>query len=263
VTSPVVETDDLCFAYRSGRALLSSISLSVGEGELCCLLGPNGAGKTTLLRCLLGLLRPERGVIRIAGHDLGSLSPRQLARLVAYVPQGTANAFPFTTLDIVVMGRTPHLPVTATPSRADRARARDVLEELGIGGLADQPFLQLSGGERQLALIGRALVQEAPLLVLDEPTSALDYGNAVRILRTVSEIVADGRTVVMTTHHPDHALAGAHRAVLLHDGRVVGDGPPRDVVTSGRLSELYGVSVHVVPAPVPGHPDLLTCIPSP
>jgi iron complex transport system ATP-binding protein len=213
---------------------------------VCCLLGPNGAGKTTLLRCLLGLLAPQSGSISLDGAPIGQLSRRQLSRQIAYVPQHSSTPFPFSTLDIAVPGRTPHLGALASPSEADRRAAATVLYELGIGALADRPFSVLSGGERKLALMARAVVQNAPLLMLDEPTAGLDFGNEARILQVISELAGSGRTVLMTTHQPSHALLCGDQAVLLRDGRVVADGRAGQVVTAQRLSELYGVPVRVL-----------------
>jgi iron complex transport system ATP-binding protein len=230
------------------------VSLVIRETQICALLGANGAGKTTLLRCLLGLLQPHRGTIRIHGTDIGELSPRELARLVAYVPQSSASTFPFTTLDIAVMGRTPYVGVIAAPTATDRRLAMDELEHLGIDHLADRPFSLLSGGERQLALIARALVQRSPVLVLDEPTAALDYGNEVRILQVIAELARAGRCVIMTTHQPAHALTYAGQVVLMRDGVVVADGHPDSVLTSQALSDLYRIPIHVVRVPVPGRP---------
>lgn len=260
-----VEIDRLSFSYGRDGHRLVDVSLAVREGEVCALLGPNGAGKTTLLRCLLGLLTPAGGDIRVLGTDVGRLSARQLARLVAYVPQSATTPFPFTALDMAVMGRTPHISVTSAPSAADRRDALAQLEHLGIGHLAHRAFSLLSGGERQLTLLARALVQEAPVLILDEPTSALDYGNEVRFLDVVAELVRTGRAVLMTTHQPSHALTHADRAILMRGGAIVADGSPEDVVTSDRLSDLYGVPIHVAQVPLPGGHGRTqrTCFPVP
>ena len=257
-----VHVTGLEFGYGSEGRLLRGISLRVAPGEMCALLGPNGAGKTTLLRCLLGLLTPDSGEITVAGTDVARLSTRELARLVAYVPQNSTPAFPFSTLDVVVMGRTPHLRLTATPSAADRDAATDMLRQLGIAHLADRAFTQLSGGERQLALIARALTQQAPVLVLDEPTAALDYGNEVHILSVLSELAAAGHTVLMSTHQPNHALSYASRAVLLRDGTVIADGPPVHVITSARLTDLYRVPIQVAPVHL-GEIEVRVCVPVP
>lgn len=259
--SGAVEVRGLAFRYGADGHRLSDISLTVHDGEVCTLLGPNGAGKTTLLRCLLGLLPVEAGTVTVGGHELGGLSSRERARLVAYVPQRQETTFPFTALDVAVMGRTPHLPVTRTPSAADRGKALGVLTDLGVDRLADRQFSLLSGGERQLVMIARALVQEAPVMVLDEPTAALDYGNEVRILAVVADLAAEGRAVLMTTHQPDHALGYARRAVLLRAGQVVADGPPDEVVTGPLLSDLYGVPIHVGRMDLPGGGSVRACVP--
>jgi iron complex transport system ATP-binding protein len=145
-------------------------------------LGPNGAGKTTLLRCLLGLLAPQSGTVQLAGQPINRTSRRELARDIAYVPQTSSTPFPFTTLDVAVTGRTPHLRAMASPSAADRRTAAAVLDELGIGALAGRPFAVLSGGERRLAMMARAVVQDALVLLLDEPTAGLDFSNEARPL---------------------------------------------------------------------------------
>lgn len=260
VTAPVLQVEDLHYHHDHGDHRLKGISFELEPGELCCLLGPNGAGKTTLLRCLLGFTEPKQGNLKLSGEPITELSARQRARLVAYVPQNTSSAFPFTALDIAVMGRTPHISLISTPSEKDREMTMGVLEELGIAHLADRSFSQLSGGERQLTLIARALVQESPTLVLDEPTAALDYGNAMRILRTARELASQGRAVLMTTHEPDHVLAGADRALLLDEGRLIADGKPASTLTSQSMSRLYGIDVHVVPTPLPGAPDRHACV---
>ncbi|WP_051342397.1 ABC transporter ATP-binding protein [Pseudonocardia spinosispora] len=260
-----ISIDGLSFAYPRGGHRVAEVSVSIHEHEVCVLLGPNGAGKTTLLRCLLGLLTPHRGQIQVLGTDIAELSARQLARRVAYVPQITTTPFPFTALDIAVMGRTPYLAATAAPTAADRRTATAQLDRLGIAHLAQRPFSLLSGGERQLTLLARALVQQAPVLVLDEPTAALDYGNEVRILGVITELARAGHCVLMTTHQPAHALTHASRAVLMRGGRLVADGRPEDVVTSDSLSDLYGVGIHVAQVNLPGENGLpvRTCIPIP
>ncbi len=231
-----IEISGLSFSFGARRRCLNEVAMSVRESELCCLLGPNGAGKTTLIRCLVGLLKPESGTIRVAGRDVTALSARQRAQLIAYLPQTTVSVFPFTTLEMVVMGRTPHLRTAASPSQGDRHAALAALERLRISHLAPRSFSELSGGEHQLVMLARALVQEAPVLVLDEPTAALDYGNEVRFLQVVTDLVATGPTVLMTTHQPNHATMWADQAVLMRDGAVVLSGPPRDGVTGDRLS---------------------------
>lgn len=242
---PILEMSGVHFAHPGGRARLVDVRMRVEDGDVVCLLGPNGAGKTTLLRLLLGLLRGARGHIAMAGVPVHQLSARERARLVAYVPQSANTTFPFTALDMAVMGRTPHVGFLRTPSAADRRAAWDVLADLGIERLADQSFGSLSGGERALTLMARAVVQEARMLVLDEPTAALDVGNSARVLAVVRTLARQGRAVVMTTHDPDQALREADQALLLQGGRIVAQGPPTHVLTSARLSEVYGTPVEV------------------
>ncbi|CAO5230074.1 ABC transporter ATP-binding protein [Frankia sp. AgKG'84/4] len=261
-----IEVSGLSFHYGRTGHRLTDVSLTVNAAEVCALLGPNGAGKTTLLRCILGFLKPRAGTVRIRGEEIGSLAPRELARRVAYVPQSTSSPFPFTALDIAVMGRTPYLGVLESPSARDRRGALAQLDRLGIAHLAERSFAALSGGERQLVLLARALVQRAAILVLDEPTAALDYGNEVRTLQVVAELAREGHTVIMTTHQPSHALTYSNRAVLMRGGALIADGHPDDVVTGERLSDLYGVPVHVAGVTLPpghGRREMRTCVPIP
>ncbi len=243
-----IEAERLSFKHGKGGPGLADVSLSLQAGQVCCLLGPNGAGKTTLLRCLLGLLAPQTGTVRLAGTPIERLSRRERARQVAYVPQTSSTPFPFSTLDIAVTGRTPHMRAMTSPSAADRRAAAAVLDEFGIGALADRPFSVLSGGERRLALMARAVVQDAPVLLLDEPTAGLDFSNEARVLEVVTKLVQSGRTVLMTTHQPWHALLCGDQALLMRDGQLVDDGPADRIITAQRLSELYGVPVQVLTA---------------
>jgi iron complex transport system ATP-binding protein len=261
VVSAAIEVTELGYSYPRQGQRLEGISFTVGVGAICCLLGPNGAGKTTLLRCLLNLIPPQRGSIRIAGTDRRSLTPRDLARRIAYVPQTAAMPFSFTALDIVVMGRTPYIGVLAAPSAVERATALGHLEGLGIRHLAARPFAELSGGERQLVLIARALAQDAPILVLDEPTAALDYGNAAQLLRLVARLAGEGRTILMTTHQPDHALRLGGQVLLMRDGHIAASGPVAEVAIGEALSSLYGVAIHVADVMLPNGGRLRTSIP--
>lgn len=239
-----LEARDLAFGYP-GHPVGRGVSMNVSAGEVVCLLGPNGGGKTTLFKTLLGLLRLQGGTVTLDGVDIARRTPRDMARSVSYVPQAHEGYFPFTVRDVVLMGRTAHVGLFATPSKTDRERAENALEEAGISHLADAIYTRISGGERQLTLIARALAQDARIMVLDEPTASLDFGNQVRVLECILALAGRGMGILLSTHNPDHALVCADRVILLHGGCILETGPPRDVITPDNLRKLYGVEVDV------------------
>ncbi len=234
----------LDIGYR-GHLVGRDISLSLGPGEVLCLLGPNGAGKTTLFRTLLGLQRRLGGQITIDEDRLERLKPVEIARRMAYVPQAHVTEFAFSVLDVVLMGRTARLKPFASPGPADERIAREKLDELGIGSLAEADYTKISGGQRQLALIARALAQGAPILVLDEPTASLDFGNQAMVLGRIRDLAASGYGIVLSTHDPDHALMVASRVAIIADGGLIAIGLPQDVVTGELLSAIYRTDVRV------------------
>lgn len=233
---------DLSFGHR-GRIVGSGVSISIADGEVLALLGPNGSGKTTLFKTILGILPATGGEVLIDGRRLSSLSRSARAQAIAYVPQAHAALFPFAVVDVVLMGRAAHLSAYASPGRDDFKIAQAALERLSIAALAERPYTELSGGERQLVLVARALAQGARILVLDEPTASLDYGNQMRVLSQIRGLAAEGMSVVLSTHNPDHVFMVADRVALLHGGALIATGPPRDVLTAARLKQLYDVDV--------------------
>ncbi|MGQ9495868.1 MAG: ABC transporter ATP-binding protein [Thermoanaerobaculaceae bacterium] len=245
----VLETCDLAIGYRH-RAVGEDINLALEAGNILCLLGPNGAGKTTLLRTLLGILPPLAGTVRVAGRPLAAWSRPALAKQLAYVPHSHAGLFAFTVEEVVLMGRTAHIGRFATPSAHDRDIARDCLARLGIGHLANRAYTEISSGERQLALIARALAQEAFILILDEPTASLDFGNQLRVLREIQALKGRGLSILMSTHQPEHALRVADRIALLKSGRIVAQGP-RDLATAQTLAALYAADAGEVARSLP------------
>ena len=249
----LLSTHALAYGHP-GRTLGRAIDLDVQTGEVLCVLGPNGGGKTTLFRTLLGLLPTHAGTIALSGKPLDAYKPAERAKLMAYVPQAGNSAFAFTVHEVVLMGRTAHLGLFASPGAKDIAAANAAINELNIAHLADKSFTQISGGERQLALIARALAQASPLLILDEPTASLDFGNQTLILNEIRRLKASGRSVLFCTHDPDHALQCADRALLLHRGNVLALGIPREVVTAANLKTLYGVDVELIESPTRGQP---------
>jgi iron complex transport system ATP-binding protein len=240
----MLEARALGYGYP-GRPVGHGLDLSLGGGEVLCVLGPNGGGKTTLFRTLLGLLRAQAGEVLLAGQALGAMSRGDVARRVGYVPQGHAAQFAFTVREAVLMGRTAHISLFATPGAADLAAADRAIAALGIESLAGRVVTELSGGERQLAMIARALAQGARALVLDEPTASLDFGNQVRVLREIRRLAAEGYAVVFSTHDPGQAFLAASRVLLLARGGAVRQGTPGQVITGENLQAVYGVEVRV------------------
>jgi len=220
-----------------------NVDIDLRAGEVLCLLGPNGSGKTTLFKTLLGLLPAQAGEVVLDGTPLTELSRQDIARRIAYVPQAHTAHFPFRVIDMVVMGRTAHLGLFASPTASDRQRAREALALLGIADLAEREYTRISGGQRQLALVARALVQDAPAIVMDEPTANLDFGNQVIVLSEVKRLAARGLAVLLSTHDPDHAFSIASHVALLDRGRVLDQGVPQKVLTPGMLKSVYGIDV--------------------
>jgi iron complex transport system ATP-binding protein len=240
-----ISLTDVCAGYRR-RQVNDRVTFDVTFGSVTCLLGANGCGKTTLLKTLLGLLPLFSGRVELDGQRLSQWTRQALARFVGYVPQAQTGMFPFLAEDVVVMGRTARLKWYATPTRHDRVLAREALASLGIAHLAPRRFTELSGGERQLVLIARALTQEAKVLLLDEPTASLDYGNQLRVLMKLKGLKEQGKTILMTTHHPDHAKRVADNVVLMKDGGVFAQGAPAAMLSDANLSEVYGIDTLTV-----------------
>jgi iron complex transport system ATP-binding protein len=240
-----LEGHALAIGYRD-RLVGSGLDVALAEGEVLALLGPNGGGKTTLLKTLLGLLPPRAGEVRFSGRSLAATSIRERARLLAYVPQSHVATFAFPVETVVLMGRTAHSGLFNRPTVRDRAVAAAALTRFGIAHLADRPYTMISGGERQLVLLARALAQEPRFIVLDEPTASLDLGNQGKVMREMRALAASGHGVLFTTHDPNHALRAASRAFLMRDGRCLIEGGVRDVVTQSQLEELYGAEVEAL-----------------
>lgn len=232
-------------ARRVGR----DIDIKIRAGEVLCLLGPNGCGKTTLFKTLLGLIPAQAGRVTFEGEDIAQWPRKRLARTIAYVPQAHAAFFPFLVSDVVLMGRAARVGLFEQPGAADREAAAGAMASLGVGHLASRVYSELSGGERQLVLIARALAQEPKVLVMDEPTASLDLGNETRVLERVGALKARGLAVVLSTHDPDHAFVAATEVALMAEGAILALGPPETTITPERLKRLYGVDVSVVFVP--------------
>ncbi len=239
-----VEIEDLHFSYGS-HEVLKGASLSAESGEIMYVLGPNGVGKTTLFRCLMGHIRPSSGKVLINGRPIFAYSAQELAKEVAYIPQACVPSFNYSVRQIAAMGRTAHLSLFAAPSENDYQITDAALEKLGIRQLADCGISEISGGERQLALIARALAQEANILIMDEPTSNLDYGNQLRVQSLMRTLAHEGMLVLMSSHNPQFALHFADRVAAISDGKSIACGKPAELINSSLLLHLYGVSVEV------------------
>ena len=252
----LIKVENLRYSYDGRNPVLENVDLEIRRGEVLALLGPNGAGKTTLLRCLLRALRP-RGAIYIDGKRIEDYRTRELAKLLSYVPQTSSPPFNYRVLDFVLMGRAPHHGPLSTPSRREVEHALEVLRILGIEDLADRGIYEVSGGQFQLVLIARCLVQGAKILLLDEPTAHLDVSNRVKVLNLVKRLVEEGRIecAVMALHDPVAAALYSHRVALMHRGRIVAVGEPREVLREDLLEYVYGakfvvIEVQGIPVPI-------------
>ena len=239
-----IKVENLCFSYGS-REVLHGLDFEIPDGCLVNVLGPNGVGKSTLFRCILGLNQNYSGHVLVNGKDIKKLSIRERAREVSYIPQSHAPVYDYEVLDVVLMATGSDLKMLSNPGCAQRRRAYEALERIGIERFAHRRYTQISGGEQQLVLIARALAQNAKTIVMDEPTSALDYGNTVRVLSCVRQLAREGLSIVQSTHNPDHAFLYSDKTLVLRDGRVDAYGDPRDVITSELISGLYDVEVEV------------------
>jgi iron complex transport system ATP-binding protein len=232
-----------------GRQVVRDVSLKVAPGEVVGLLGRNGVGKTTLVRIASGAVVPERGEVRLDGSRLCDMPRRDVARRLAVVPQDTHVPFPFRVSELVLMGRAPHQPLFGLESASDIARARDAMRRMGIEALAERSIFELSGGERQLVVIARALAQEPDLLLLDEPTAFLDLRHRIDVMQVVRALAAEGRGALVVSHDIALAARACDRLVLLADGVVAAAGPPAEVLTRERLQEVFDIEADVILGP--------------
>jgi iron complex transport system ATP-binding protein len=253
-----LEVEHVTCGYGA-KGVVHDVSFALGPGDILCVLGGNGSGKTTLFKAILGLLPLQAGRISLGGEDTARWSRERVARAMAYVPQAHTPPFAFTVREVVTMGRASHLHWSASPGYRDEALADEAMHTLSIEHLADARYTEVSGGERQLVLIARALAQEAQVLVMDEPASSLDFGNQVRVLTQVKTLAARGLVLLMTTHSPNHAFQCASRVAILKAGRLLAHGRPADTLTEACLTETYAMPLRVID--LGGHRK--TCVPAP
>ena len=245
ITSNAIEVCNLSFAY-SGRKVLNDINFAVERGVICGFLGPNGSGKTTLLKCINGLRTPVSGQIIIEGSLINSMTRREIASKISVVPQQANIVFPFKSIDLVIMGRCSDLEAWESPGDKDYTQAETLMESLGIGHLSYRRVTEISGGERQLVMIARAIFQGADIMLLDEPTAHLDYRNQFSVLRTVTDVARRKRlTVIITLHNPNLAFHYCNKILLLKEGRIISEGSSDSVFQGQILSKLYDMDISI------------------
>lgn len=247
ISTSLLQFKNITFGYPSAiQPVMQDFNLEIESGTITAILGPNGAGKTTLLHLILGWLKPQLGSILLEKCDLNSFNRRNLGQWMGLVPQSEHIAFEFSLLEFVMLGRAPYLPPLAMPGEEDRKIAAEALHLVGLSAMQNQSILGISGGERQLVLMARALAQKPRLLLLDEPTSHLDLSNKGLLVRLLKELAKKGVTILFTTHEPDVASALATHLVLMRKGKILKTGAFADVFNHQDLSRLYELPVNVV-----------------
>lgn len=243
----MVKIKNLNFSYGH-KKILNNISFEVEKGSICGLLGPNGSGKSTFFKCCLNFLKNYEGIIEINGKNAAKLTPAKVAKLISYVPQEHKPPFPFTIMEIVLMGRTPHMGGIFGISKTDKKKAELAIQMVGIEDITHEPCTKLSGGQRQLALIARALAQEAPLMLLDEPTSVLDFSNQLKIWKVMKKVAENGVTIIACSHDPNHILWFSDTTVALSGGKLAAFGKTNEVLDHNLLKQIYNENYQITNA---------------
>ncbi len=239
-----LEVRNVSFSYGEHQ-VLNDVSFKVDAGKLVSVLGPNGVGKSTLFRCMLGLLKTYDGSITVDGKETRNMGARELAHHVAYVPQSHYPAFNYTVLDMVLMGTSSRTSPFSPPRGKEITAAMEALERMGMAEFAHRDYTHISGGERQMVLIARALAQHAKVLMMDEPTANLDYGNQMRVMEQVRKLTGEGYTILQSTHNPDQAYLFSHQILAVQNGQIIADGSPNEVMDADLIRALYGINVNV------------------
>lgn len=240
-----LEVNNLSFKYLNSRIIFDQVNLELEKGQILSILGPNGAGKSTLLNCIGNLITPQEGRVLLNGEAVDKMSPKKVAQRIGYVPQMHIPTYEYTVREFVVMGRTPYLGKMRSPGDNDYAKVEQALDMVGIQHLIEKPYTQISGGERQLVTIARAIVQEPDFILLDEPTAHLDFGNQIKTMRLVKKLAKNGFGIIMTTHNPDQVFyTGGIVALLDRQGKLY-CGLPEHILTEASLTQLYQESVCV------------------
>lgn len=255
----LLSAENLSFAWGR-KKVIDSVSFAIEPGTVTSILGPNGSGKTTLLRLLLGFLKPLSGKVHLGDSDLSTISLSERAKKMAYVPQRHTAVFAYRVLDVVALGRVPYANIFCRIGENDYRLAAETLEQLGISHLSERPYTEISGGEQQLVLIARALVQQADILIMDEPVSGLDYGNQLMLLRQLRRLSQAGITCIKTTHYPEHALWTSDHAIFIKQGQIVASGASSQIINSKTLKELYNADISILESNAGSH-KMRACVP--
>jgi len=234
------------YSYAPERTILKDISFRFRSGEIVSILGPNGAGKTTFLNCLANLVPLDKGEIFIDDKNIKKIPPREVAKVIGYVPQIIVPSFDFSVLEYVVTGCAPHMGTLSRPKQEHYDIAMEAIKRMGIEKLTNRSYSQISGGERQQVSIARALAQRPAFILMDEPTAHLDYGNQIKVLKTVRSLKEEGYGVILTTHNPDHALLLQDQVAILDKNGVLSTGLSSSVLKEQNLTELYGTELKLI-----------------
>lgn len=254
-----LDIKNVSFSYED-KAVLKNVSFSAGGGEIISILGPNGVGKSTLFKCILGFLKPQKGIVEIDGRDVLSLTDRERALSTAYIPQSFNPVFNHSVLETVMMGAASRLGLFETPGKEERRRAEELIGAMGIAGISSRGTRKISGGEKQLMLLARSLMQEAEILIMDEPTSSLDFANSHRVMRKVKELSQRGYTIIFSTHSPSLAALYSSSIIALKDGTVLRKGTVDEIMTGEMLSTLYSFPIMTASVKIGGE-EHFVCVP--
>lgn len=241
----ILEIRNATFSYDGKNDIWHNINIDVKDGDNICILGANGCGKTTLFNCITRNATLSSGEILLKGKNISEYSVTELAKNIGIVYQDHTMTFPYSSIEVVKMGRTPYLKVFETPGKSDNDIAYNIMKELGIEELADQSYSKISGGQRQLVLIARTLCQSPEIILFDEPTSHLDFKNQAIVMKTIKKLAEKGITTIMTSHYPSHAYKTSNRVILMGDKKIIADGSPEDVMTERYLHQTYGVKIKI------------------
>lgn len=255
-----LRVENICCGYE-GHEVVHDLSFEATTGQIVSILGPNGVGKTTLFKAILGFIKPDSGKVILDGKDLTHFSRKQIARQIAYVPQMEDVPFSFSVIDFVLMGRFSHMSLLALPNAHDYEIAHEALHMMGIDELSEKPCTEISGGERQMMVIARALAQQPRYLIMDEPTAALDFGNQVHALERILELADKDIGIIMTTHNPDHCFYTDSDIVLIQHAGCQRNGTCKEVLTADTLGETYGITVRVTSVIDENGQPVACCVP--